>query len=110
MGGDPQCQKIQIASSYRADSGFRKIYVEKGELRIPFRKVALELSANEEPIRLYDTSGPYTDAFFAPQVDHFRVCAKNDSARGDVEEYDGRTLRPEDNHREAGDPNASGFP
>ena len=49
--------------------GSQKVYVEHGDLRIPFREVALEESANEPPVRLYDTSGPYTDANFAPAVD-----------------------------------------
>ena len=35
--------------------GSRKVYVEG----VPFREVAL--SGGEAPIRLYDTSGPYTD-------------------------------------------------
>ncbi|MEC8776082.1 MAG: phosphomethylpyrimidine synthase ThiC, partial [Pseudomonadota bacterium] len=84
------------------------VYVEHGDLRIPFREVALEESANEPPVRLYDTSGPYTDANFAPAVDEGLPRLREEwiCARGDVEEYDGRTLRPEDNHREAGDPNA----
>ena len=110
IGGDPQCQKDSdsIVISTGPILGSEKIYVEKGELRIPFRKVALELSANEEPIRLYDTSGPYTDASFAPQVDQGLPRLREEwiRARGDVEEYDGRTIRPEDNHREEGDPNA----
>ena len=42
--------------------GSRKIY-ETGAngIRVPFREVALEESANEPPVKLYDTSGPYTD-------------------------------------------------
>ena len=35
--------------------GSQKVYVEHGDLRIPFREVALEESANEPPVRLYDT-------------------------------------------------------
>ena len=34
----------------------RKIYVEKHGLQIPMREV--ELGGGEEPVRLYDTSGP----------------------------------------------------
>ena len=30
-------------------------------IRVPFREIALEPSANEPPVRVYDTSGPYTD-------------------------------------------------
>ncbi|HUZ62542.1 MAG TPA: phosphomethylpyrimidine synthase ThiC [Acetobacteraceae bacterium] len=31
------------------------------DIRVPFREVALDPSANEPPFRVYDTSGPYTD-------------------------------------------------
>ena len=81
--------------------GSQKVYVEHGDLRIPFREVALEESANEPPVRLYDTSGPYTDATFAPQVDQGLPRMREEwiRERGDVEEYAGREARPEDNHR-----------
>ncbi len=45
----------------------RKIYVEHGGMRVPMREVSLEptptTSGPEEnaPVRLYDTSGPYSD-------------------------------------------------
>ena len=88
--------------------GSQKVYIEHGDLRIPFREVALEKSANEPPIHLYDTSGPYTDANFAPTVDLGLPRLREEwiRARGDVEEYEGRTIRPEDNHRNTDDPNA----
>ena len=44
--------------------GSRKVYsAPQGNLGIlvPFREVALHPTANEPPLRLYDTSGPYTD-------------------------------------------------
>ena len=37
----------------------RKVYVDGGGVRVPMREVAL--GAPHLPIRLYDTSGPYTD-------------------------------------------------
>jgi phosphomethylpyrimidine synthase len=42
-------------------SAFRKVYVtgSRLEIRVPMREVAL--SGGEPPVRLYDTSGPYTD-------------------------------------------------
>jgi phosphomethylpyrimidine synthase len=88
--------------------GSQKVYVEHGDLRIPFREVALEESANEPPVRLYDTSGPYTDATFAPQVDQGLPRMREEwiRERGDVEEYPGREARPEDNHRDDDDPNS----
>ncbi len=45
--------------------GSRKRYAavpEQNSLRVPFREIALHPSAMEEALRVYDTSGPYTDA------------------------------------------------
>ena len=91
--------------------GSKKTYVNAGKggtLRVPFREVALEPSANEEPVRLYDTSGPYTAD--NADIDVYKGIARlRDDwirARGDVEEYDGRDIRPEDNHRGVGDKDA----
>ena len=45
-------------------AGGVKVYVA-GELfpdiRVPFREVAVHPSANEPPVTMYDSSGPYTD-------------------------------------------------
>ncbi|MBS0562531.1 MAG: phosphomethylpyrimidine synthase ThiC, partial [Proteobacteria bacterium] len=45
-------------------AGSRKIYTSpegRPDIRVPFREIALDPSAREEPFRAYDTSGPYTD-------------------------------------------------
>src|SRR5215475_10337456 len=57
--------------------GSRKVYVlgSTPEMRIPMREVTLsatrtptgQMEANP-PIRLYDTSGPYTDPTFTPDL------------------------------------------
>lgn len=47
-----------------AIDGSRKIYSSpKGheEIRVPFREITLDASSREEPLWVYDTSGPYTD-------------------------------------------------
>ena len=89
--------------------GSRKTY-ETGPngIKVPFREVVLEESANEPPVRLYDTSGPYTDPDTDLNVDKGLPAIRRAwiDARGDTEEYVGRDIRPEDNHRKAGDPNA----
>jgi phosphomethylpyrimidine synthase len=44
--------------------GSRKVYSSppgRGDIAVPFREVALHPTALEPPLRLYDTSGPYTD-------------------------------------------------
>jgi len=63
------------------------------------REIALEPSANEPPLRVYDTSGPYTDtaadidiAKGLPQLRREWIMG-----RGDVAEYDAREVKPEDN-------------
>src|SRR5712691_6256999 len=63
---------------------------------VPFREVAL--SGGEPPVRLYDTSGPYTDDRVAIDIGRGLAATRRDwiLARGDVEEYEGRLRRPED--------------
>src|SRR5215475_12741168 len=79
--------------------GSRKIHVEG----VPFREVAL--SGGEPPVRLYDTSGPYTDG--SVHIDIKKGLAPRRRAwilgRGDVEEYEGRRRRPEDDGLKAGE-------
>jgi len=45
-------------------AGSRKIYTSpagRPDISVPFREIALEPTAREEPYRAYDTSGPYSD-------------------------------------------------
>jgi phosphomethylpyrimidine synthase len=45
-------------------AGSRKIYTSpagRPDVHVPFREIALDPTAREEPYRAYDTSGPYTD-------------------------------------------------
>ncbi|MFL6228345.1 MAG: phosphomethylpyrimidine synthase ThiC [Pyrinomonadaceae bacterium] len=85
----------------------RRIYVEGATagVRVPFREVSLNatrdgagaLTANE-PVRVYETAGAWGDpqvrcderAGLAPLRREWIV------ARGDVEEYEGRDVKPED--------------
>src|SRR3954462_2347162 len=77
--------------------GSRKIHI--GDLEVAMRAVDLEPSANEPPVVLYDTSGPYTDP--AQRIDIMAGLPELRStwirARGDVEEVAQREVRPEDN-------------
>ncbi|MEE2933380.1 MAG: phosphomethylpyrimidine synthase ThiC [Pseudomonadota bacterium] len=89
--------------------GSKKVYEEgTNGIRVPFREVVLEKSANEPPVRLYDTSGPYTDPDVALNVEKGLPALRSPwiSARGDTVSYKGREIRPEDNHRNMGDPKA----
>ena len=45
-------------------AGSRKIYSsppDRPDISVPMREIALDPSAREEPFRVYDTSGPYTE-------------------------------------------------
>jgi phosphomethylpyrimidine synthase len=72
--------------------GSRKVKVDG----VPFREVVL--SGGEAPIRLYDTSGPYTDESAVLDISKGLKGSRRAwiLARGDVEEYDGRNRKPED--------------
>lgn len=95
--------------------GSKKVYVEgtRPDILVPMREIQLSPttgSFGEEdnaPVRVYDTSGPYTDPTY--KVDITKGLPALRSAwikeRGDVEEYEGRTIKPEDNgFRKADDP------
>ncbi len=80
--------------------GSRKIHVEgRGGIRVAMREIALEPSSGEPPLRVYDTSGPYTDPKARINILTGLPQLRRDwiVARGDVEEYDARAVRPEDN-------------
>src|SRR5437763_8550475 len=80
----------------------RKIYVKgkrHGDVTVAMREIDLEPSAGEPPLRVYDTSGPYSDPAATTDI-HLGLPELRRSwilARGDVEAIDGREIRPEDN-------------
>ena len=82
--------------------GSHKVY-QSGErfpdLRVPFREVRVHESANEAPLTLYDSSGPYTDETFTPDIEKGlpRIRESWITARGDVEYIEAREVKPEDN-------------
>jgi phosphomethylpyrimidine synthase len=79
--------------------GSRKTYVDG----VPFREV--ELSGGEAPVRLYDTSGAYTDDRVSIDIERGLAAPRRDwiFARGDVEDYAGRARKPEDDGLKAGE-------
>src|SRR6266699_4869248 len=87
----------------------KKIYVEgklHRDVRVPLREISLaatktmsgEIEANE-PVRVYDTSGPWGDPDFRGDVTRGLppLRAKWIRDRGDVEEIEGRAVSPQDN-------------
>ncbi len=79
--------------------GSKKLYVDG----VPFREVAL--SGGEAPVRLYDTSGPYTDDAVEIEIEKGLAAARRAwiLGRGDVEAYEGRTRKPEDDGLKRGE-------
>jgi len=109
--------KLEIGVTTGPIRGSRKIHVESPRLpgvRVAMREIALEPSAGEPAVRVYDTSGPYTDSAARIDISAGLPQLRRDwiMARGDVEDYAARAVKPEDNgltgpDRSAGVP---GFP
>jgi phosphomethylpyrimidine synthase len=77
--------------------GSKKIHV--GPLNVAMREIHLEPSSGEPPVRVYDTSGPYTDsnARIDISVGLNEIRRPWIMARGDVMEVTQREVKPEDN-------------
>jgi phosphomethylpyrimidine synthase len=75
------------------------------DVLVPYREIALHPTAKEPPIRVYDTTGPYSDP--AAKIDVHaglpRIRSPWITARGDTAAYDGRHVKPEDNGHVTGD-------
>ncbi|HEY8900281.1 MAG TPA: phosphomethylpyrimidine synthase ThiC [Chthoniobacterales bacterium] len=75
-------------------------------VKVPFREIALsptrsmndELTQNE-PVRVYDCSGPWGDPAFEGDVEQGLPSVRGEwiRVRGDVAEYEGRAVQPGDN-------------
>ncbi|MDX6807197.1 phosphomethylpyrimidine synthase ThiC [Terrihabitans rhizophilus] len=85
-GSLPASRKVYIASDHAPD------------VRVPVREITLTDPA-EPAVRVYDTSGPYTDP--AVQIDLEKGLSRTRvewvRERGGVEFYEGRLIKPEDN-------------
>ncbi|MFC7371455.1 phosphomethylpyrimidine synthase ThiC [Fictibacillus iocasae] len=83
----------------------RKVYHEVNGMRVPMREISQHPTSDSlgheenEPITVYDTSGPYTDLNYRADITRGLPALRHSwiLERGDVEEYDGRTTIPEDN-------------
>ena len=87
----------------------KRVYVSSNEnkdLRVPFREISLhptqafngEMETNK-PLRVYDTSGPWGDDSQSCDSEQGLTPLRADwiQARGDIEEYEGREVQPQDN-------------
>ena len=93
----------------------RKVYTHpKADptLSVPRRMIDLHPSANEAPVPVYDTSGPYSDPSVTIDVEKGLARLRTEWVleRGGVEEYEGRDVRPEDNGGVSGKHLAREFP
>ncbi|PDO09733.1 MAG: phosphomethylpyrimidine synthase ThiC [Candidatus Reconcilbacillus cellulovorans] len=97
--------------------GSRKVYVvgSRPDIRVPMREIAQSPTRTADgreipnpPIRVYDTSGPYTDPDVRTDIRRGLPPHRLNwiLERGDVEEYEGRAVRPEDDGLRAGDARA----
>ncbi len=86
----------------------QRVYIEgsQADINVPFREISLHVTKSfngqvevNDPVRVYETSGPWGDPSFKGDVrDGLPALRRNwIIARGDVEEYEGRTVKPEDN-------------
>ncbi|CAN7229686.1 phosphomethylpyrimidine synthase ThiC [Mesorhizobium caraganae] len=69
------------------------------QIRVPMREISVHPTAGEPPVTVYDPSGPYTDPTVETSIEEGLARIRHEwiVARGDVEAYDGRHIRPEDN-------------
>ncbi|NQY14225.1 MAG: phosphomethylpyrimidine synthase ThiC [Henriciella sp.] len=81
-------------------------------LSVPRRMIDLHPSANEPPVPVYDTSGPYSDPSISIDVEKGLARHRTDWVleRGHVETYQGRDVKPEDNGGATGKYLAREFP
>ena len=94
--------------------GSHKVYTSPNgypDLKVPFRQI--ELADKEMPtFQVYDPSGPYTDT--AAEIDVEKGLPRIREAwiteRGNIEAYDGRAVKPEDNGNVSGKALARDFP
>ena len=99
-GGLPSSTKVYTAPEAAPD------------LRVPHRLIHLHPSANEPDVPVYDTSGPYSDPDV--EIDVEKGLERPRTAwvleRGNVEQYEGREVKPEDNGGASGKYLAREFP
>ncbi len=99
----PASQKVYEG---RVRTGSDSDRVSSYELRVPFREISLTPSRGADgrieenpPVRVYDTSGPWTDTEQQHDVREGLPALRRQwiDARGDTEEYAGREILPQDN-------------
>lgn len=93
-------KKIEITTDSFPSSS--KVYVQSdlfSDVKVAMREIHLSKNAGEADVMVYDTSGPYTDKNAEVNIRKGITKLRNSwiESRGDVERYDGRQVKPEDN-------------
>ncbi len=99
---EARSEKADIGVTTGPIRGSRKIHVavpSSPDVRVAMREIVLDPSCSEPPLRVYDTSGPYTDPRATIDINAGLPQLRRQwiETRGDVESYDARAVRPEDN-------------
>jgi phosphomethylpyrimidine synthase len=103
-------QKIKVPKIEELEDleGMKRVYVSgsRPDVKVPFREIELQPTRQpdgklleNEPVRVYDTSGPWGDLDFHGDVRRGLPALRDAwiQERGDTESYVGRSVRPEDN-------------
>ncbi|SMD73143.1 Phosphomethylpyrimidine synthase [Bacillus mobilis] len=92
-------EQIELKSSL---PGSKKVYVDgpRAGMKVPMREIEQSETNGipNPPIRVYDTSGPYTDPAYKVELEKGIPTPRHSwiIERGDVEAYEGREVKPED--------------
>ncbi|WP_018924310.1 phosphomethylpyrimidine synthase ThiC [Salsuginibacillus kocurii] len=108
-------KNISIMSNF---TGSKKVYVEgsRKDIQVPMREIALHATSGElgeeenPPVRVYDTSGPYTDPDYEIDITKGLEALRSNwiQDRENVEVYEGRAIKPQDNgFKDENDPRAN---
>ncbi|MCK5092386.1 MAG: phosphomethylpyrimidine synthase ThiC [Gammaproteobacteria bacterium] len=98
----PKDNDAQFSVTTGPIPGSKKIYVESDDdasVRVAMRQIDMEDGCGEPALKVYDCSGPYTDAEYKTDIYAGLTPLRKEwiAARADVKPYDGRQIKPEDN-------------
>lgn len=101
-----EVEKKQPFQIHECFPNSKKVYVQgsREDIQVPFREITLSPTITEEgefenePVRVYDTSGKYTEENYVVDIHKGLPPIRRQwiLERGDVEEYEGREVKPED--------------
>lgn len=92
-------EQIELKSSL---PGSKKVYVDgpRAGMKVPMREIEQSETNGipNPPVRVYDTSGPYTDPAYKVELEKGIPTPRHSwiMERRDVEAYEGREVKPED--------------